>query len=167
MTDSGADKKALLLRSDWLSNPTVLMRILVSLFQKKPDFSQARNKPLNDQVCWTLASFCVQLWTVKHWTLMHMYMIVEIFMAIMVVNRSEGAIEIERRSAAVDVGNSLGVVRVFCCCCCCCCSHTDWLYRRLVSRSQSVQRNCKDIERSACKQRNLSDFITTAPYFNA
>ena len=55
---------------------------------------------------------------------MHMYMIVEIFMAIMVVKRSEGAIEIERRSAAVDVGNSLGVVRVFCCCCCCC-SHTD------------------------------------------
>ena len=44
---------------------------------------------------------------------MHMYMIVEIFMVIMVVKRSEGAIEIERRSAAVDVGNSLGVVRVF------------------------------------------------------
>ena len=44
---------------------------------------------------------------------MHMYMIVEIFMAIMVVKRSDGEIEIERRSAAVDVGNSLGVVRVF------------------------------------------------------
>lgn len=55
---------------------------------------------------------------------MHMYMIVVIFIAIMVVMRSDGAIEIERRSAAVDVGNSLGVVRVFFCCCCCC-SHTD------------------------------------------
>ena len=35
---------------------------------------------------------------------MHMHMTVEIFMAIMVVKRSDGAIEIERRSAAVYVG---------------------------------------------------------------
>ena len=54
---------------------------------------------------------------------MHMHMTVEIFMAIMVVKRSDREIEIERRSAAVDVGNSLGVVRVFCYCCCC--LHTD------------------------------------------
>ena len=48
--------------------------------------------------------FCVQLWTVKPWALMHMRMTVEIFIAIMVVKRSDGAIEIERSSAAVYVG---------------------------------------------------------------
>ena len=35
---------------------------------------------------------------------MHMHMTVEIFIAIMVVKRSDGAIEIKRRSAAVYVG---------------------------------------------------------------
>ena len=35
---------------------------------------------------------------------MHMHMTVEIFIAIMVVKRSDGAIEIERSSAAVYVG---------------------------------------------------------------
>ena len=51
-----------------------------------------------------MASFCVQLWTVKPWALMHMHMTVEIFIAIMVVKRSDREIEIERSSSTVYVG---------------------------------------------------------------
>lgn len=90
-----------------------------------------------------------------------MHMTVEIFIAIMVVKRSDGAIEIERSSAAVYVGwawSGFFVVVVV--------VHTptvEGLFR-VVSQFNVTARILNVLH---AKQRNLSDFITTAPYFNA
>lgn len=92
---------------------------------------------------------------------MHMHMTVEIFIAIMVVKRSDGAIEIERSSAAVYVGwawSGFFVVVVV--------VHTptvEGLFR-VVSQFNVTARILNVLH---AKQRNLSDFITAAPYFNA
>ena len=92
---------------------------------------------------------------------MHMRMTVEIFIAIMVVKRSDGAIEIERSSAAVYVGwawSGFFVVVVV--------VHTptvEGLFR-VVSQFNVTARILNVLH---AKQRNLSDFITAAPYFNA
>lgn len=88
-------------------------------------------------------------------------MTVEIFIAIMVVKRSDGAIEIERSSAAVYVGwawSGFFVVVVV--------VHTptvEGLFR-VVSQFNVTARILNVLH---AKQRNLSDFITAAPYFNA
>ena len=88
-------------------------------------------------------------------------MTVEIFIAIMVVKRSDGAIEIERSSAAVYVGwawSGFFVVVVV--------VHTptvEGLFR-VVSQFNVTTRILNVLH---AKQRNLSDFITAAPYFNA
>lgn len=88
-------------------------------------------------------------------------MTVEIFIAIMVVKRSDGAIEIERSSAAVYVGwawSGFFVVVVV--------VHTptvEGLFR-VVSQFNVTVRILNVLH---AKQRNLSDFITAAPYFNA
>lgn len=90
-----------------------------------------------------------------------MHMTVEIFIAIMVVKRSDGAIEIERSSAAVYVGwawSGFFVVVVV--------VHTptvEGLFR-VVSQFNVTARILNVLH---AKQRNLSDFITAAPYFNA
>lgn len=92
---------------------------------------------------------------------MHVHMTVEIFIAIMVVKRSDGAIEIERSSAAVYVGwawSGFFVVVVV--------VHTptvEGLFR-VVSQFNVTARILNVLH---AKQRNLSDFITAAPYFNA
>ena len=92
---------------------------------------------------------------------MHMHMTVEIFIAIIVVKRSDGAIEIERSSAAVYVGwawSGFFVVVVV--------VHTptvEGLFR-VVSQFNVTARILNVLH---AKQRNLSDFITAAPYFNA
>ena len=82
-------------------------------------------------------------------------------MAIMVVKRSDGAIEIERRSAAVYVGWAWSgffvvvvVVRT---------PTVEGLFR-VVSQFNVTARILNVLH---AKQRNLSDFITAAPYFNA
>lgn len=88
-------------------------------------------------------------------------MTVEIFITIMVVKRSDGAIEIERSSAAVYVGwawSGFFVVVVV--------VHTptvEGLFR-VVSQFNVTARILNVLH---AKQRNLSDFITAAPYFNA
>lgn len=88
-------------------------------------------------------------------------MTVEIFIAIMVVKRSDGVIEIERSSAAVYVGwawSGFFVVVVV--------VHTptvEGLFR-VVSQFNVTARILNVLH---AKQRNLSDFITAAPYFNA
>lgn len=88
-------------------------------------------------------------------------MTVEIFIAIIVVKRSDGAIEIERSSAAVYVGwawSGFFVVVVV--------VHTptvEGLFR-VVSQFNVTARILNVLH---AKQRNLSDFITAAPYFNA
>ena len=88
-------------------------------------------------------------------------MTVEIFIAIIVVKRSDGAIEIERSSAAVYVGwawSGFFVVVVV--------VHTptvEGLFR-VVSQFNVTARILNVLHP---KQRNLSDFITAAPYFNA
>ena len=88
-------------------------------------------------------------------------MTVEIFIAIMVVKRSDGAIEIERSSAAVYVGwawSGFFVVVVV--------VHTptvEGLFR-VVSQFNVTARILNVLH---AKQRNLSDFIIAAPYFNA
>lgn len=88
---------------------------------------------------------------------MHMHMTV----AIIVVKRSDGAIEIERSSAAVYVGwawSGFFVVVVV--------VHTptvEGLFR-VVSQFNVTARILNVLH---AKQRNLSDFITAAPYFNA
>lgn len=92
---------------------------------------------------------------------MHMHMTVEIFIAIIVVKRSDGAIEIERSSAAVYVGwawSGFFVVVVV--------VHTPTLEGlfRVVSQFNVTARILNVLH---AKQRNLSDFITAAPYFNA
>lgn len=90
-----------------------------------------------------------------------MHMTVEIFIAIIVVKRSDGAIEIERSSAAVYVGwawSGFFVVVVV--------VHTptvEGLFR-VVSQFNVTARILNVLH---AKQRNLSDFITAAPYFNA
>lgn len=92
---------------------------------------------------------------------MHMHMTAEIFIAIIVVKRSDGAIEIERSSAAVYVGwawSGFFVVVVV--------VHTptvEGLFR-VVSQFNVTARILNVLH---AKQRNLSDFITAAPYFNA
>lgn len=92
---------------------------------------------------------------------MHVHMTVEIFITIMVVKRSDGAIEIERSSAAVYVGwawSGFFVVVVV--------VHTptvEGLFR-VVSQFNVTARILNVLHP---KQRNLSDFITAAPYFNA
>ena len=92
---------------------------------------------------------------------MHVHMTVEIFIAIMVVKRSDGAIEIERSSAAVYVGwawSGFFVVVVV--------VHTptvEGLFR-VVSQFNVTARILNVLH---AKQSNLSDFITAAPYFNA
>lgn len=92
---------------------------------------------------------------------MHVHMTVEIFITIMVVKRSDGAIEIERSSAAVYVGwawSGFFVVVVV--------VHTptvEGLFR-VVSQFNVTARILNVLH---AKQRNLSDFITAAPYFNA
>ena len=92
---------------------------------------------------------------------MHVHMTVEIFIAIMVVKRSDVAIEIERSSAAVYVGwawSGFFVVVVV--------VHTptvEGLFR-VVSQFNVTARILNVLH---AKQRNLSDFITAAPYFNA
>lgn len=92
---------------------------------------------------------------------MHVHMTVEIFIAIIVVKRSDGAIEIERSSAAVYVGwawSGFFVVVVV--------VHTptvEGLFR-VVSQFNVTARILNVLH---AKQRNLSDFITAAPYFNA
>ena len=79
----------------------------------------------------------------------------------MVVKRSDGAIEIERSSAAVYVGwawSGFFVVVVV--------VHTptvEGLFR-VVSQFNVTARILNVLH---AKQRNLSDFITAAPYFNA
>lgn len=84
-------------------------------------------------------------------------MTVEIFIAIMVVKRSDGAIEIERSSAAVYVGwawSGFFVVVVV--------VHTptvEGLFR-VVSQFNVTARILNVLH---AKQRNLSDFITAAP----
>ena len=88
-------------------------------------------------------------------------MTVEIFITIMVVKRSDGAIEIERSSAAVYVGwawSGFFVVVVV--------VHTPTLEGlfRVVSQFNVTARILNVLH---AKQRNLSDFITAAPYFNA
>lgn len=81
--------------------------------------------------------------------------------AIIVVKRSDGAIEIERSSAAVYVGwawSGFFVVVVV--------VHTptvEGLFR-VVSQFNVTARILNVLH---AKQRNLSDFITAAPYFNA
>lgn len=92
---------------------------------------------------------------------MHVHMTVEIFITIMVVKRSDGAIEIERSSAAVYVGwawSGFFVVVVV--------VHTPTLEGlfRVVSQFNVTARILNVLH---AKQRNLSDFITAAPYFNA
>ena len=88
-------------------------------------------------------------------------MTVEIFIAIMVVKRSDGVIEIERSSAAVYVGwawSGFFVVVVV--------VHTptvEGLFR-VVSQFNVTARILNVLH---AKQRNLSDFIIAAPYFNA
>ena len=85
-------------------------------------------------------------------------MTVEIFI---VVKRSDGAIEVERSSAAVYVGwawSGFFVVVVV--------VHTpsvEGLFR-VVSQFNVTARILNVLH---AKQRNLSDFITAAPYFNA
>lgn len=84
-------------------------------------------------------------------------MTVEIFIAIIVVKRSDGAIEIERSSAAVYVGwawSGFFVVVVV--------VHTptvEGLFR-VVSQFNVTARILNVLH---AKQRNLSDFITAAP----
>ena len=79
----------------------------------------------------------------------------------MVVKRSDGAIEIERSSAAVYVGwawSGFVVVVVVVV------VHTPTDYIEGLFRVGYPARNLNVLH---AKQRNLSGFITTVPYFNA